>query len=286
MTDLTKELPVEILEKIFQFLPLKDLCLALLVCRRWREVGETPALWSQFTVTVDKRNQLMVTDIMRSRRMKAVREMIIGEFVSLPEKGWMAVIGHTGLRELRVGCGSMLRTESGLVGRVVTSVETVSVCDAMLSTEQVTSIMTHICDSSTSTLKVLDISSNRWNFSVSRVDPVLLARAVTRLERVNMGETDLTEEQVTLLMTHICDSSTLTLKVLGLWFIPNVRRVKPELLAKAVTRLETLYIRLSILTEEQVTAIRKAAARSSCRVLYVQNVRESEERLNYWKFRI
>ena len=68
-------------------------------------------------------------------------------------------------------------------------------------------------------------------------------------------------------MTHICDSSTLTLKVLGLWYIPNVRRVKPELLAKAVTRLETLYIHLANLTEEQVTAIREAAARSSCRVM-------------------
>ena len=41
MTDLTKKLPVEILEKIFQSLSLQDLSMAVLVCRRWREVGET-----------------------------------------------------------------------------------------------------------------------------------------------------------------------------------------------------------------------------------------------------
>ena len=56
MTDLTKKLPVEILVMIFQSLSLQDLSMAVLVCRRWREVGETPALWSQVTVTVNKRN--------------------------------------------------------------------------------------------------------------------------------------------------------------------------------------------------------------------------------------
>ena len=85
MSDLTKKLPVEILEMIFHSVSLQDLSMAVLVCRRWREVGETPALWSQFTVTVNERNQSMVTDIMRSRRMKAVSKIVIGEFVSLPE---------------------------------------------------------------------------------------------------------------------------------------------------------------------------------------------------------
>ena len=95
MTDLTKQLPVEILKMLFQSLSLQDLSMVVLVCRRWREVGETPALWSQVTVTVDERNQSVVTDILSSRRMEAVRKIFIGERVS--EEGWMSVIGHTGL---------------------------------------------------------------------------------------------------------------------------------------------------------------------------------------------
>ena len=49
MSDLTKQLPVEILSKIFQSLSLQDLSTVVLVCRRWREVVETLKLWSELT---------------------------------------------------------------------------------------------------------------------------------------------------------------------------------------------------------------------------------------------
>ena len=87
MSDLTKELPVEILEMIFQCVSLPDLCMAVLVCRRWREVGETHKLWSHITVTVDKRNQSEVSQILRSRRMEAVTNIMIGKFVSISAEG-------------------------------------------------------------------------------------------------------------------------------------------------------------------------------------------------------
>ena len=48
MTDLTKELPVEILQKIFQFLSFHDLYNVVNVCRRWREVAVTTKLWSLY----------------------------------------------------------------------------------------------------------------------------------------------------------------------------------------------------------------------------------------------
>ena len=77
MTDLTKQLPVEILSKIFKSLSLQDLSTVVLVCRRWREVGETPKLWSQVTVTVDERNQDIVSEILSSRRMEALSKYCI-----------------------------------------------------------------------------------------------------------------------------------------------------------------------------------------------------------------
>ena len=107
MTDLTKQLPVEILSKIFQSLSLQDLSTVVLVCRRWREVGETPKLWSELTVTVDERNQAIVSQILSCRRMEAVRKIVIGGRVSVSEEPWMSVIGHTGLRELVVREGGM-----------------------------------------------------------------------------------------------------------------------------------------------------------------------------------
>jgi len=40
-------LPPELLTRIFDFLPVADLGTAILVCRRWRELGEKPILWAK-----------------------------------------------------------------------------------------------------------------------------------------------------------------------------------------------------------------------------------------------
>jgi len=53
MADLSSEqninsmLPPELLTRIFDLLPVADLGTALLVCRRWRELGEKPILWAK-----------------------------------------------------------------------------------------------------------------------------------------------------------------------------------------------------------------------------------------------
>ena len=60
MSDLTKQLPEEILEKIFDLLSRHDLCMTVQVCRRWRQVAETPKLWSKFSVRVNKTDQWLV----------------------------------------------------------------------------------------------------------------------------------------------------------------------------------------------------------------------------------
>ena len=262
MTDLTKQLPVEILKMIFQSLSLQDLSMVVLVCRRWREVGETPSLWSEITVTVDERNQSVVTEILSSRRMEAVRKIVIDYGVSVSEEGCMSVIGHTGLRQMEVEWDGMYGVEPGLVGRVVTSMETVSV--RFLTVKQVTAVCSEICDRDTLTLKVLDISGNPI---VRRVEPGLLARAVTRLEEVKISDTFLTVEQVTAIISDIWDKSTLRLKVLDISRNPSVSKVEPGLLARAVTKLKTLNVTYTKLTVEQEDAIREAAARSSCIVI-------------------
>ena len=67
-------------------------------------------------------------------------------------------------------------------------------------------------------------------------------------------------------MSEISDTSALTLKVLDLALNYNVRGVDPELLGKAVTRLEKLFVSGTDLTVEQKMALREAQAKSSCSV--------------------
>ena len=58
------------LEKIFRLLPPRDLRSAVLVCRRWREVGETPRLWPWVTITVSSDNISEMPELLRRRRMQ------------------------------------------------------------------------------------------------------------------------------------------------------------------------------------------------------------------------
>ena len=39
-------LPMEMLERIFMLLPPKDLKTVMFVCKRWKEAGSVPKLWS------------------------------------------------------------------------------------------------------------------------------------------------------------------------------------------------------------------------------------------------
>ena len=250
------ELPEEILEKIFEFVSLHDLCMTVQVCRRWRQVAETPKLWSEVIVRVNETNQFVVSEILRSRRMQAVSRIDIYYGVSLSVDGWEAVIQHPGLKQLVVMC-SLEGLENGLVARIITSKEYVSVGSTSLTVDQLTAVCNSICLGSPPTVKTLSLYENP---NVGRIEPGLLGKLVCRLENIFIGRTDLSKEQVTAILSEISDTSALTLKVLDLAWNYNVRGVDPELFGKAVTRLEELFVSDTDLTVEQKVALREAQA--------------------------
>ena len=118
-----------------------------------------------------------------------------------------------------------------------------------------TAVFSYICNRETLTLKVLDLL---WNIIVRRVEPGLLARAVTRLEEVKFWGLDLTEEQVKAILRALCDGAVVKLKMLDLTHNYKVQRLDSGLLAKAVIRLEEVNFWDTDLTEEDVTAILRA----------------------------
>ena len=56
------KLPVEMLLGIFELVSYEDLKNVVLVCRRWREIGETQRLWSSFPVIVKTRNMSVMSE--------------------------------------------------------------------------------------------------------------------------------------------------------------------------------------------------------------------------------
>ena len=168
MTDMTRKLPAEMMERIFRLLPPRTLRMVVLVCRRWRELGEDPVLWCQLCLAVNERNLSFMSEMLSSRRLQEVRKLIIETPVT--EEELQSVMRHPGLRELKI-VERMLRIPEYLF----TAVNEVS------------------------QLKSLDIS---WN-DLSSVEPGLLTRAVTMLESLNVSEGLLTTQQTESILAAI-----------------------------------------------------------------------------------
>ena len=135
--------------------------------------------------------------------------------------------------------------------------KTVYVSQVFLTVEQISAILEAICDGSS--LKILDLSGNYEDMFA--VEPDLMARAVIRLESVNVSY--LSVEQISAILRAVYDESVLNLKILDLSQNYYMSFQEPRLLARAVIRLETVNLSLTELTREQISAILTAVSDGS-----------------------
>ena len=77
MAGINAVLPAEMLERVFRLLPPRDLKVVVAVCRRWREVGEAPSLWTWVYLAVVRRNLGRMVEVLGSRRMQAATRLVI-----------------------------------------------------------------------------------------------------------------------------------------------------------------------------------------------------------------
>ena len=70
-------LPAEILERIFSLVAPRVLRAVVLVCRRWREVGEAACLWSRTRLTVVDSNMALMPEVLGSRRLRSLRRLTL-----------------------------------------------------------------------------------------------------------------------------------------------------------------------------------------------------------------
>ena len=85
-------LPEEMLMKIFCCLHLSDLATVLLVCRRWKEVAESPWLWKRLEVVV---GQMKVNNIgiLGTRRLESVKRVrLLSKYP--PDEEEAEAVGH------------------------------------------------------------------------------------------------------------------------------------------------------------------------------------------------
>jgi hypothetical protein len=70
-------LPAELLGKILEWLPAEDLVEAVLVSRRWREMGEAPGLWAALVpcLSIRPANFHSAVEMLGVRRFEHLREL-------------------------------------------------------------------------------------------------------------------------------------------------------------------------------------------------------------------
>jgi len=240
--------PEELLYQVFLLLPPKDLKSAVLVCKWWAEVGQSPGLWSWVCPVVEKSNiETVVTKILPSKRFQSVKRI---ELKVVSEELFKALIGHLGVRFIDVdgSLDSSYITTDSLV-KLISKVTKAKLCSTLISRGLQTELFQTIkCSTS---LKKLIL----WDIDLSRVEPDLFGQAITQIKEVDLRSTDLTPRQGTAIFANLGQEESKA-KLGRLWVgSNNLSCIDDHLMARGVNRLEVADITGTWMKNHQVTSI-------------------------------
>ena len=208
MADLV--LPPELLHLIFRQLPLLHLKTALLVCSRWRQVGQAPGLWRDVNLRVTTENISLMPEVLAARRFLAVKEITVEdvgkvedeERVEDANKVLLAICQHKGVKKVNLLGTDLTTVESGLLTRLLTGLEWVEVEEAKMTTRQLEALLEAL-DGQT---KLRKLSFSKMDLTA--VDPALLAQAINRLESAGLSSAKLTKIQSEAIHVHMANEDT------------------------------------------------------------------------------
>jgi len=256
-TSLTKRLPAEVLERIFRHLPPPSLKNVLQVCRRWREIGEAPSLWTWVSLpSVTETNLSSAVDMLRCKRLSAAT-CLEARFVS---RELMEAIGdHPGLRGLDVGystCGLASFPAPLLAHALTRGLESADLRKTGMYYGQIEALFRALPNTK---LKSLNLS---WVTSVALLSPELLSSNVALLEKIDLGFIQLSRAQTAALFKTLKQGSS-PLKRLNL-SQSDLAHLDPTLLAEVVVKLEEVGLENSKLEPAQVVALCQALKQDNC----------------------
>ena len=150
------------------------------------------------------------------------------------------------LTDLNIGFNDLREVCPELMAKAVTNLEILDVTFTDLTQQQATAIITTISNGS----KLIEL--HIFGDDLSGVDPKLLANIAIKLEILEIGMSELTQQQTAAIFTAISEGINLTTLDIR---ENDLSGVDPELLANAVTNLEKLNIEFTELTQQQAAAI-------------------------------
>ena len=144
---------------------------------------------------------------------------------------------------------SLVTKPSNLIARALNRLEEVEMAYNKLSTKQLETIFSAIQEKK-SNLKKIKISC----IDLSSLDPCSFSSAISRLEEVKIDGTEVTTKQVEGILFFLKFEIFPALKILDL-SDNDLSKIDPDMLAKAVNKLEEVVMNDSQLTLKQIEAI-------------------------------
>ena len=244
-----------VLQKVFGQLSPQDMKSVVLVCWEWKEVGEEPQFWTWLSPAVLQENLATRLKLLGSRRLQGELEVwgkcrfdnnILTHQQAMAV--FTAISGATKLRKLNMkDCSFSISLDLDHLATTLNKLEELTLSE--IKGLQINAIMTTLA-SGRSQLKSLNISKT----DLSLVTPGVLAQALNNLEEFSMGWTKMTKEQIVALLIGKQEEES-KLKKLSVTMFENLVTVDPDLVARAVTKLESARLFHTKMTKQQLKQI-------------------------------
>ena len=241
-------LPPEILGRVFRMLSHNDLKSAVLVCRWWREVGQSPLLWTWARLKVDCASVQRLPEL---RRPIPRMEVVCANALREPDKNvieevLMAAARHPWLKELVI-CADLSSVDPELLAWSLIQLKRVKLFFTHLGFVQVLTLLTALCTEDAS-LESLFLGKGSTHV-LAEMDAGVLARAVANLVEVRIANSQLVPEQVEAIFATLGRPESRLRKLrLG---CNDLASVDPRLMASVVNKMEEVELEGARMTSQQ-----------------------------------
>jgi len=238
------DLPAEKLVEVFQRLPPSSLKDAILVSRRWKNVGDYPALWKWCKVTVYSKEDVKNLGWGKLKKIREIRinpqNWDVDDFeafflVSMELRSLRKIDGlgrYCGFSGVRMGYEPLGAVNKGVFAKALAKLEEVDLEKSPY--DQIEELFTEMWQKTR--IKKFHLSQH----DLSQMDPGLFAIVLSRVEDIRLYVNKTTKEQMTALFTQILEKNCLKKIDLNEF---SVSYLEPTLLAQSLAGLEEVKLR-------------------------------------------
>jgi len=254
------DLPNELVRDIFLLLSLEDRKSAVLVCRRFRNVGEDPVLWKFSVIKITCGEDIQK---LSHRRILNVQKISVYPFYDWNpqqlEELFQATLELPKLKQIQSLCDMDVRSVNPqLLGKAVSRLEVIILHGVFMATtnDQMREIFSQMAENG---LTKKRLTLRNIDFRPLELDSGVLAKAMTRSEKLVIGSVSIRSDQTQKLFESMVENNQL--KDVD-FSSTHLNTVTKEMFGAALAKMEKVSLRL-VAPAIQIRALFEEMSRNS-----------------------